>query len=121
MLFDFPDVPNWRMEDNSVLNKKTIRDFFSSSPCDWGELIWSSSIPPTKSLVLWKIIDKRLPTSNEVQKRGVVLCSILCALCAWSKRRVLTIYFLVVLLFILFGLGFRIFFLILIIIHVLVY
>jgi len=49
-----------------------------------------------------------------------VLFYVLCALCAGSKRRVLTICFLVVLLFILFGPGFRISFLLLIIFHVLV-
>lgn len=93
MLSDLPDVPNWRMEDSGVLNQKATRNFFSSpSTCDWGMLIWSSFIPPTKSLVLWKVIHKRLPTDNEVQKRGVVLCS-LCSLCREQEESIDHLFF----------------------------
>jgi len=49
---DISDSPNWKLEDNGILNQKAAKYFISTHPtCDWSKIIWSNSICPTKILV----------------------------------------------------------------------
>ena len=41
----------------------------------WGKFIWDSYIPPRRSVLLWKILHKRIATEEEVQRRGIHLAS----------------------------------------------
>ncbi|XP_019434768.1 PREDICTED: uncharacterized protein LOC109341331 [Lupinus angustifolius] len=47
---------------------------------NWCNLIWSSSIPPSKSFTLWRLINNRMPSNENLQARGCVLAS-KCNLC----------------------------------------
>ena len=44
-------------------------------PCGGGKLIWSSYIPPSKTLVLWKVFHRRLLTDQHIQHTGLLICS----------------------------------------------
>jgi len=78
---DLPDNPNWKVEDTGTLNQKITRDFFSTHlACDRGKIIWSNFIPPTKTLVFWKLLHRCLLTDLDAQKRSVYVCS-MCSLC----------------------------------------
>jgi len=41
----------------------------------WGKFIWSSSILPSKTLVLWKFFHEWLPTDQHIQNKGLHICS----------------------------------------------
>ena len=47
----------------------------STGNVNWGKFIWDSYIPPRRSIILWKILHKRIATEEEVQRRGVQLVS----------------------------------------------
>lgn len=37
----------------------------------WGKLIWNAHIPPSRSLLLWRVIHNRLPTDENLATRGL--------------------------------------------------
>ena len=57
MVREEQDIPNWILDGFVRFTFKSAETFFlePSVPCDWGKLIWSSYIPPSKTLVLWKV------------------------------------------------------------------
>ena len=54
MVREKQDIPNWTLDESGRFILKSARTFFLELgvPCDWGKFIWSSSIPPSKTLVL---------------------------------------------------------------------
>jgi len=51
----------------SLLNQLGLFFLEPGVPCGWDKFIWSSSIPPSKTLVLWKVFHGRLPTDQHIQ------------------------------------------------------
>jgi len=51
------DIPNWILNESGHFTLKSAMTFFLEPgvPDGWGKFIWSSSILPSKTLVLWKI------------------------------------------------------------------
>ena len=47
----------------------------SAGNVSWGKFIWDSYIPPRRSVLLWKILHKRIATEEEVQRSEVQLVS----------------------------------------------
>jgi len=47
---------------------------------DWAKDVWRNCIPPSHSFVLWRLMLLKLPTDENLQKRGCTLVSI-CVLC----------------------------------------
>ena len=88
-LTSWDNTPNWMLEDSGSLIEKAARKFFKDSnpTCQWGKLIWTSSIPPAKTLVLWKVLHKRLPIDKDIQVRGISLCS-MCSLCRKQEESI---------------------------------
>ena len=89
-----------------VSSFKSARSFFLDlgDPCGWGKFIWSSSIPPSKTL-LWKVFHRRLPTDQHIQHRGLHICS-MCTLCE-KHENLFSIYFFNVPMLYIFGVGFN--------------
>lgn len=70
---------------DSISGNLNFKDAFSflnppASPLNWSKLIWKHFIPPSKSLLLWRLIHKRMPTDENLQARGCITVSI-CSLC----------------------------------------
>jgi len=61
---------------------------------------------PVKFLVFWKVLHNRLPPHKECRKRG--LWYAICIPGAKSKRKIFIIFYLIVILLVIFGLGFKI-------------
>jgi len=57
-LTSWEDTRNWMLEDSGSLTQKIAKKFLKefNPTCQWGKLIWTSSIPPTKTLVFWKVL-----------------------------------------------------------------
>ena len=79
------DGSNWILDESGRFTLKSARTFFLEPgvPCGWGKFIWSSDIPPSKTLVLWKVFHGRLPTDQHIQ----------CARFVKSMRNLFIIYF----------------------------
>jgi len=54
MVREEQDIPNWILYESCCFTLKSARTFFLELevPCGWGKFIWSSSIPPSKTLVV---------------------------------------------------------------------
>ncbi|XP_019430885.1 PREDICTED: uncharacterized protein LOC109338180, partial [Lupinus angustifolius] len=65
---------------SSVDGLMTLRDAsawinVNPQPSNWCKTIWSSSIPPSKSFTTWRFWHVKLPTDENLQKRGCSLAS----------------------------------------------
>lgn len=70
---------------NSIFGDLSFKEaYFTRSnvpqPTNQGKTIWSSVVPPFKSLVSWKLIQNSLPTYNYIRKRGFIIVSC-CSMC----------------------------------------
>jgi hypothetical protein len=69
----------------SVTSDLSIKEayFFKmqhSQDLDWAKLIWSIVIPPSKSLLVWRLMYDKLPTDENLMPRGCYLPS-MCSIC----------------------------------------
>lgn len=72
----------WNHNSNGEL---MMRDSytFKNQPVNthnWAKLIWSKDIPPSKSILTWRLIHDKVPTNEKLQQRGCQLPS-MCSLC----------------------------------------
>ena len=88
------DIPNWILDESGHFTLKSARTFFLKPgvPRGWGKFIWSSFIPPTKSLVLWKVFHGRLPIDQHIQNKGLYICS-MCTLCEKHEESIPHLFF----------------------------
>ena len=88
------DIPNWILDESGRFSLKSDKTFFLEPgvPCGWGKFIWSSSIPPSKTLILWKIFHGRLPTDQHIHNKGLHICS-MCTLCEKREKSIQHLFF----------------------------
>jgi len=65
----------------AYLFHNTSTTHFSS----WATCIWNKAIPPSKSMLMWRILQEKIPTDDQLLKRGCQLSSI-CNLCNSSME-----------------------------------
>ncbi|XP_062028777.1 uncharacterized protein LOC133744735 [Rosa rugosa] len=72
----------WPHNAAGVLTSKEAFDFISppKPKVDWCKLIWHKALQPRKSLVAWKVLNKRILTDDWLVRRGIYLCS-QCSIC----------------------------------------
>jgi ribonuclease HI len=72
----------WLGTDSGALSLKEAFTFKSQiqSKLHWAKTIWSIDIPPSKSLVSWRLMHDKLPTDDNLMLRGCLLPSV-CSLC----------------------------------------
>jgi len=61
-------------------------------PCGWGKSIWSSYLPPSKTLVNWKVFHGRLPTDQHIQNKCLHIC-FMCTLCGKREESIQHLFF----------------------------
>jgi len=76
----------------SLLNRLGLFFFEPGVPYGWDKFIWSSSIPHSKTLVLWKDFQRRLPTDQHIHNKGLHICS-MCALCEKHEESIQHLFF----------------------------
>jgi hypothetical protein len=103
-LEDKPDMLIWRLADSGNLSLKAAFQFkCNSSPqLHWAKIVWSNDIPPSKSLVAWRLMHDKLPTDISLICRGCYLPSV----CVCAARNLVSTYFLNALMQFTFGHGF---------------
>ncbi|PRQ24992.1 putative RNA-directed DNA polymerase [Rosa chinensis] len=72
----------WPHNAAGVLTSKEAFDFISppKPKVNWCKLIWNKALQPRKSLVAWKVLNKRILTDDWLVRRGIYLCS-QCSIC----------------------------------------
>lgn len=77
-----PDSLVWNHSSNGDLTMKDAYSFkkhaFPKIP--WAKHIWSNDIPPSKSLLVWRLMLNKLPTDDNLVARGYNLPS-MCSIC----------------------------------------
>lgn len=83
-------IPNCPAKDQIVWSKSdsgclSFKDAYShSNPAGnliaWSKLIWKNCIPPSKSFIMWMILQNRMPTDENPWARGRMVVSV-CSLC----------------------------------------
>lgn len=78
-------IPDELIWCNSNSGELTLRDAYSmlfppAPQTAWGKQLWCPVVPPTRSLLLWRIIHKSLPTDETLWNRGCCVVSS-CSLC----------------------------------------
>jgi len=73
---------------------KLARTFFldPKAPYGWGKFIWSSYLPPSKTLVIWKVFHGQLPTDQHIQNKGLHICS-MCTFCEKHEESIQHLFF----------------------------
>ena len=79
-----PDTLIWEKSIDGMVTCQRLynNELPTAGNVSWGKFIWDSYIPPRRSVLLWKILHKRIATEEEVQRRGIQLASC----CRFCKR-----------------------------------
>ncbi|PNX75644.1 ribonuclease H [Trifolium pratense] len=66
----------WKHTDSGDLELKEAYQFKMQQYQDlhWAQIIWSSDIPPSKSLLVWRLMHGKVPTDENLMLRGNALC-----------------------------------------------
>ena len=89
------DSLNWKHTQNGLLSFKDAFLFKSSKgqKIQWAKTIWSPDIPPSKSILIWRILHNRMPTNENLITRGCQLAS-MCSICLKEHESTLHLFFL---------------------------
>jgi len=58
----------------------------------WARCVWSRDIPPSKSLLSWRLVHDKVPTDEKLQNRGCQMPS-MCSLCAKNVETSFHLFF----------------------------
>jgi hypothetical protein len=72
----------WKHTDTGDLELKQAYSFKMQQSQDllWAKLIWNPAIPPSKSLMVWRLMHQKMPTDENLMVRGCAIPS-MCNLC----------------------------------------
>ncbi|KAK2364401.1 hypothetical protein QL285_089276 [Trifolium repens] len=91
-----PDADSllWKNIDDGDLTLKEAYLFKLQQVHDlpWANSIWSSDIPPSKSLLVWRIMHDKVPTDENLMSRGCYIPSI-CNLCSCHVETTFHLFF----------------------------
>jgi len=58
----------------------------------WAKCIWSPHIPPSKSLLTWRLMNDKMPVDGNLKQRGCAMPSI-CSLCMLAEENIFHLFF----------------------------
>ena len=72
----------WKHNSNGELSLKDSYEFKRqvANKVQWAAYIWSKDIPPSKSLLVWRLLNDKIPTDEKLAVRGLHFPS-MCSLC----------------------------------------
>lgn len=96
-------IPNEDTEDKLIWNQNakgilSLSDAYvfkkqSTVNLHWDKNIWCIDIPPSKSLIAWRLLHDKMPTDDKLKQRGCNLPH-QCALCVLLVKKLHSIFFL---------------------------
>jgi hypothetical protein len=84
----------WKHTDDGELTLKQAYDFKLPpvQELHWAKLIWNSDIPPSKSMLAWRLMHEKLPTDENLLTRGCAIPS-MCNFCCSHVETSFHIFF----------------------------
>jgi hypothetical protein len=84
----------WKLSDSGDLSLKAAHLFKMQNCHDvhWAKLIWNTAIPPSKSLLVWRLMYDKIPTDENLLIRGCYLPS-MCSICKTQVETTFHIFF----------------------------
>jgi ribonuclease HI len=84
----------WKLSDSGDLSLKAAHLFKMQNCHDvhWAKLIWNTAIPPSKSLLVWRLMYDKIPTDENLLIRGCYLPS-MCSICKSHVETTFHIFF----------------------------
>lgn len=91
---DSQDKIVWKNTTNGEITLKEAYMFKTQGGQNvhWSKLIWKKDIPPTKSLLTWRLMHQRVPTDENIMLRGCSLASI-CSNCNQAAETSFHLFF----------------------------
>jgi ribonuclease HI len=91
---DCEDKLIWKHNPNGELSLKESYDFKRQivTKVQWSEYIWCKDIPPSKSLLAWRLIHDKIPTDEKLAERGLHFPS-MCSLCCQHIETTFHLFF----------------------------
>jgi hypothetical protein len=86
-LEDLPDNLLWNNSSSGDLSMKSAYEFkrHKAQIKNWAKLIWCKDVPPSKSLLVWRLMLDKVPTYDMLMPRGCCISS-MCSLCNSSSE-----------------------------------
>jgi len=77
---DVPDSLNWKLTTDGIMTSKSSYTFLASDGQNvpWFKNVWNSYTPPTRAFISRRFIHNRLPTDDNLRKRGCYVVSMCC-------------------------------------------
>lgn len=77
---DMPDKLCWTSAPDGELTSKVAYNTLTGAGAHvlWAKLLWNSYIPPSRSFITWRLLHNKLPTDENLRKRGCFIVSICC-------------------------------------------
>ncbi|CAJ2642122.1 unnamed protein product [Trifolium pratense] len=84
----------WNNDSSGVLTMKDAYDFkrLHFPVKAWAKTIWCKEVPPSKSLLVWRLMQDKIPTDDKLVERGYSLPSI-CSLCHICSESTFHLFF----------------------------
>jgi len=91
---DTDDKLAWKHNSNGELKPFDSYHFKNqhTTAHDWTKCVWSRDIPPSKSLLAWRLVHDKVPTDEKLQHRGCQLTS-MCSLCCRHSETSFHLFF----------------------------
>ena len=70
----------WLHSMDGNLSNKLAYDFLNPNQpvLDWFKFIWNAFVLPTRAFIFLRLAHHKLPTNNQLRKRGCILVSVCC-------------------------------------------
>jgi len=77
---DIPDKLNWvSAADGQLTNKTAYAELYGNNQrVPLFQLLWNTYIPPSRAFITWHLIHNKIPTDENLRKRGCTIVSICC-------------------------------------------
>lgn len=84
----------WKYSNNGELSFKQAFEFKygTGHNIKWAKSLWCPDIPPSKSLLFWRLMHNKVPTDDKLLYRGVQLPS-MCSSCNSSCESTFHLFF----------------------------
>jgi hypothetical protein len=88
------DLLLWKHSDSGEFHLADAYKFISPQfqDLDWSKFLWSPDIPPSKSLLAWRLMHNKMPTAENLKLRGCVFPS-MCSLCCSKEESSFHLFF----------------------------
>lgn len=74
------DNLHWNAATDGHLTNKLAYSFLSAAGqhVNWHKIVWIAYVPPTRAFICWRFLHNRIPTDENLRKRGCQIVSICC-------------------------------------------